>query len=95
VLCGAFGTFISPHLGTELMHGLPLKSRLLIAFREIPGAIDTTGGHRLLLIGLGISDSSRRANIEAQSNNGCSNPGRKRREMTSGMIGTISDRYFP
>jgi hypothetical protein len=71
--------FISPYLGVKSIHGLHLKSRLLSTFRAIPGAIDTTGGHRLHLIGLGISDSSRIANIEAQSNKGCSNPGTKRR----------------
>ena len=40
--------FYQPDLGAKLIHGRPLKPRLLITFREIPGAIDTTGGHRLL-----------------------------------------------
>ena len=42
------GGFISPYLGVKSIHGLHLKSRLLNTFRAIPGAIDTTGGHRLL-----------------------------------------------
>ena len=43
-----FWGFISPYLGVKSIHGLHLKSRLLSTFRAIPGAIDTTGGHRLL-----------------------------------------------
>ena len=45
---GSSWGFISPYLGVKSIHGLHLKSRLLSTFRAIPGAIDTTGGHRLL-----------------------------------------------
>ena len=45
---GSSGGLISPYLGVKSIHGLHLKSRLLSTFRAIPGAIDTTGGHRLL-----------------------------------------------
>ena len=73
------------------IRGLQLKSRLLITFRAIPipGAIDTTGGHRLLF------DWAWDLRFKPESQYGSPEQHRllqswyKAEEMSSGMIGTI------